>query len=451
MRQFDDSERYVVTGMGLVSPVGNDPETAWQAILAGEHGIQYARDTLFKGYESLPIYVAAPVRNFDLTQDPAFADRRNDIRGKWDTSQQFVLWSGAQALRMAGLNSAGSTRVEDHGLDPKRFGIYMGTGIGGANHLAEAAVLLEKEKEQYAAALAEGDELTMERLRDSTRINPKLILKTLIGRVAGTPSIEFGARAFWEGVLKECASGNAAIISAIEAIKLGKADVVLAGGVEGDITPYSTGLFGAARAVSRNRDPDTAARPFDQRRDGLTMGQGAGALVIETKEHAQRRGATIISEIIGYGENADARGETDPDPDSVVECMELALERTGRRIENVAINPHATSTPIGDESEMKVIRRTFTPDQTVGITAIKSYTGHTFGGAGAVEAVISNLMLRDQIVPAILNLEEQIEEAAGYEHAMNPDRPIEGEIDMVVNNSFGFGGNNAITIFAHPR
>ncbi|HET7529275.1 MAG TPA: beta-ketoacyl synthase N-terminal-like domain-containing protein, partial [Candidatus Saccharimonadales bacterium] len=282
MNRFEDNNRFVVTGLGMVSPVGNDPESAWQAVLRGEHGIQYVRDTLFAGYESLPISVAAPVKDFDLLSDPAFADRKKETRNSWDMSQQFVLWAGHQALIQARLASAESARVDEHGFDPKRFGIYMGTGVGGANHLAAAAVLLEKEKAKYAQALADGDEKTLDMMLNSTRLNPKTILKTLPGRVAGTPSIEFGARAFWEGVLKECASGNAAIISAIEAIKLGKADVVLAGGVEGDITPYTTGLFGAAQAVSKNTDPDAVARPFDAARDGLTMGQGAAALVIET-------------------------------------------------------------------------------------------------------------------------------------------------------------------------
>lgn len=179
MRRFDNNERYVVTGMGLVSPVGNDPETAWRNILAGEHGVQYVRDTLFKGYETLPIYVAAPVEGFDLTSDPAFADRRNDIRAKWDVSQQFTLWAGAQALRMAGLNSVENLRVEEHGLDPKRFGVYMGTGVGGTNHLGEAAVLLHDERIRYEQAVAEGDEELIERMRDGTRIHPRLILKTL--------------------------------------------------------------------------------------------------------------------------------------------------------------------------------------------------------------------------------------------------------------------------------
>jgi len=431
--------------------VGNDPETAWQTVLRGEHGVQYVRDTLFKGYETLPIYVAAPVEGFDLTSDPAFADRRNDVRAKWDVSQQFTLWAGAQALRMAGLNSAENIRVEDHGLDPKRFGVYMGTGVGGTNHLGEAAVLLHDERLRYEQAVAEGDTELIERMRDGTRIHPRLILKTLPGRVAGTPAMEFGAKAFWEGILKECASGNAAIISAIEAIKLGKADVVLAGGVEGDITPVTTGLFGAARAVSKEKDPAAASRPLDAGRSGLVMGQGAGALVIETLEHAQKRGAPIISEIIGYAENSDAKDETEPDPDNVIECMKAAVKMTGRKIEGVAINPHATSTPVGDAAEMYAVSQVFPPEEVIAITAIKSYTGHTFGGAGAVEAVFSNQTLRDQKSPAIRNLENPIEETAGYEHALSADGPIEGDIEMVVNNSFGFGGNNAITIFANPR
>ena len=451
MASYEDKDRYVVTGMGLVSPVGNDPETAWQTMLRGEHGVENVRDTLFAGYNSLPIHVAAPVKGFDLTNDPAFAGSKKEIRSKWDLAQQFILWASAQALRQAGLSSVEHIKAEDHGLDPERFGVYVGTGVGGVNHLADARAILEDEKIQYEQAMMAGDLERMAELEEATRINPKLILKSLPGRVAGTPSMVFGAKAFWEGVLKECASGNGAIISAIEAIKLGKADVVLAGGVEGDITPTTTGLFGAAHAVSRNRDPDSASRPFDAGRDGLIMGQGAGALVIESMAHALGRNASILAEIIGYAESADAKDETEPDPQNVAKSMHKALSMLDRPIHKLrggAINPHATSTPIGDRSEIKMIRAVFRPDQLVGITAVKSYTGHTFGASGAIEAVASIQELRDNASPAVHNLERPIEEAEGYEHLMDGN---EEEIEFVVNNSFGFGGNNAITIFGRPK
>jgi 3-oxoacyl-[acyl-carrier-protein] synthase II len=451
MAKYRDQDRYVITGMGIASPVGNDLETVRQNVMGGKHGIVNVRDTLFAGYDSLPIHVAAPVPDFNLALDPSFTEYKGDIRGKWDLSQQFILWAGAQALRQAGLSSVEHLRVEDHGLDPSRFGIYVGTGVGGVNTLADVRALLENEKARFEQAVAEGDAETIERLLESTRINPKSILKALPGRVAGTPSLIFGAKAGWKGILQECASGNGAIITGIEAIKLGKADVVLAGGVEGDITPVTAGAFGAARAVSRNKDPETTARQFDIARDGLTMGQGAGALVIERWDHALERGAVPLAEIVGYAENSDAKDETEPDPVNVVRCLNAALAMldtpTGK-LRGVEVNTHSTSTPVGDSAEIRAIKGALRADQISAITAPKSYTGHTFGGGGVIEAILSVQDLQENKAPRVLNLENPDPSTAGYDHLMHGSVD---DIDVVVNSSFGFGGNNAVTVIGPPR
>ncbi len=445
-----DNERFVVTGMGLASPIGNHPETAWQTLLAGGHGVENVRETLFAGYNSLPIHVAAPVKNFNLIDEPLFTAYKKEIRSKWDLSQQFALWAGAQALRQAGLISSESLRVEDNNIDPARVGIYVGTGVGGANGLADARVVLEDERVKYEWALLNGDEEAMATIEENSRLNPKSILKSLPGRVAGTPSLVFGAKAFWKGILQECASGNGAIISAIEAIKLGKADMVLAGGVEGDITPATTGLFGSAKAVNRTRDPSVASRPLDQNRDGLVMGQGSGMVVVESMEHAINRGALILAEIVGYAENADAMYETEPDPANVAACLQTATKPLGK-VKGAVVNFHATSTGAGDAEEMKAVANSFEPGQLAGISATKSGTGHMFGAAGAAEAVFSILTLRDSKTPPIHNLENPLPEAKGYEHLMSGSEPIEGDVEVVINESFGFGGNNAVTVYTRPR
>lgn len=451
---MNDKERVVITGMGLVSPVGLDVETSWQALLNGEHGVENVRQTLFAGYNSLPINVAAPVKSFDLLSDPAFSVYRKEARREFDLSQQFALWAGAQALRQAGLIDGESLKVNDNLLEPERFGVFVGTGIGGADELSNVRTLLETERAEYSKAFEEGDDERMAELEEKTRIRPSTILRALPGRVAAVPSMAFNAKAFWEGILKECASGNGAIISAAKAIKYGEADVVLAGGVEGEISITTIGAFGAAGAVSREKNPDEACRPLDERRSGLVMGQGAGMLVVESMEHAVNRGAPILAEVVGYAENADAKDPTDPDPLNVIKCIAKAtngMENPLDKLEGISVNGHLTSTINGDRGEMSAIRGTFEPRQLVGIAATKAATGHMLGGAGAAEAVFSVLSLRDSKTPPIRNLESPIAEAKGYEHLMNPEAPIEADIRYVVNQSFGFGGNNAVTIFARPR
>jgi 3-oxoacyl-[acyl-carrier-protein] synthase II len=444
-------DRIAITGVGLASPLGTDAETSWQALLNGEHGVKNVTESLFSNYASLPIHVAAPVPNFNLLDDPSFNEHKKAAVHKWDLSQQFVLWSGAQALRQANLLEPNALQVDK--VDPERFGIYIGTGVGGAVTLAEVGHLLEVEKARYLQALEEDDQTTIDDITEQTAIKPRTILKALPGRAAATPSMIFGAKAFWKGLLQECASGNGAIISAIEAIKLGKADVVLAGGVEGAITPSTLGLFGAAGAVSRNRNPDEASRPLDQGRDGLVMGQGAGVLVVEDYDHAVDRGAPILAEVVGWHENADAMFETEPDPKSVARCIYKAIEMVGsvEKLKGFSANEHATSTVLGDPAEMTALSTVLRPDQIVGISAPKSATGHMLGAAGAAEAVFSVLGVRDGKTPPIRNLEDPIEEARGYEHLMSADNPIEDDIEYVVNSSFGFGGNNAVTIFSKPR
>jgi 3-oxoacyl-[acyl-carrier-protein] synthase II len=443
--------RVVVTGMGLASPIGNSPEAAWQTLLRGEHGVVDIRDTALAGYDSLPISVGAPVKSFSLLENPAFGGYKKEIRSKWDLSQQFALWAGAQALDQARLLPEDGLRVDENQIDPERFGIYMGTGIGGANVLGDSRAVLEMEKAVIERAREEDDEETLAKLIGGTRIDPKSIIRALPGRTGGTPSMVFNAKAFWGGILRECASGNAAIISAIEAIHLDNADVVLAGGTENGVTPVNIGMFGAARAVSRNPDPEGASRPFDRDRDGLVMGEGAGALIVESREHAIRRGAPILAEIVGYAVNADAKYETEPDPKNVVGCIRKAIGRMDRHYEDlrgVSLNTHATSTPVGDAAEMSAMTDAFRADQVVGIAATKAATGHMLGAAGAAEAIFSILSLRDNLTPPIRNLDQPLEEADGYQHLMSPSEPIEGKIEYVFNNSFGFSGNNAVTIFA---
>jgi 3-oxoacyl-[acyl-carrier-protein] synthase II len=409
-----DRMNVVVTGLGAITPVGADVPSTWDSLLAGRSGVTSLTD----GWaQELPARIAAWA-----AADPATLIDRVQAR-RLDRCEQFALIAAREAWA-----DAGSPQVE-----PERLGVVVSSGIGGvASTLAAYDTLKEK---------------------GWSRLSPFTIPMLMPNGAAGWLSIELGARAGVHTTVSACASGAEAIGYGMEMIRSGRADVVVAGGTEAAIIPLNIAAFAAMRALStRNDEPQRASRPFDKGRDGFVLGEGAGMVVLESAEHAARRGARLHAVAAGVGYSADAHHIAQPDPDAsgVVLAIQRVLADARVSPDQVAhVNAHATSTPAGDVVECQAIATALGPAASgVVISATKSMTGHLLGGAGAVESVAAILALREGIAPPTINLEDP-EDDAGTHIATEPTKlkPRTSAPMAVLNNSFGFGGHNVALAF----
>ncbi|GAB6933523.1 beta-ketoacyl-ACP synthase II [Calditerricola satsumensis] len=404
-----EKRRVVITGVGVVSPVGNDARTFWASLLAGKSGIGPV--TLFDASE-FPTRIAGEVKDFDPS---AYMDKK-DVK-RTDRFVQFAIAATKMALEDARL------KVEE--LDPERIGVYIGSGIGG----------LATWEEQHRVLLEKGPR----------RVSPFLIPMMIANMASGQVSIHFGLKGPNSAPISACATGTHAIGDAFKIIQRGEADVMVAGGTEATIRPLAFAGFCAAKAMStRNDEPEKASRPFDKDRDGFVMGEGAGVLILEELEHAKRRGAPILAEVIGYGMSADAFHLTQPDPDGdgAKRSMLAAIRDAGIRPEEVDyINAHGTSTELNDKIETQAIKAAFGEHAyKLAVSSTKSMTGHMLGAAGAVEAIATALALRDQILPPTINYETPDPEC-DLDYVPNEAR--RARVQVALSNSFGFGGHNA--------
>ena len=411
-----DRRRVVVTGMGVVTPLGNDVASTWEALVAGRSGIR----TIDSFDPSrLTARVAGEVRDLDAT---AVLDRK-ELR-RTDRYIQFALVAAHEALDQAGLPD----RFE--GELAERTGVILGTGLGGVGTLI--------------------DGFTTNALRGPDRISPFLIPMGIPNIGAGQIAIQFGMTGPNFTTVSACATGGHALGESSEIIRRGDADVMVAGGAEAGVYEAVVGGFAAMRALStRNDDPAAASRPFDSGRDGFVIGEGAGVVILESLEHAQTRGARILAELVGYGATADASHITLPAPGGIgaVRAARRALEKASMTPDDIDhVNAHATSTPEGDKSELQAIRTIFgEASERISVTANKSMMGHTLGAAGAIEAIVTILTIRDGCVPPTINLEDPGPEAAGIDLTANV--AARHEIRAALSNSFGFGGQNTALIF----
>lgn len=415
--------RIVVTGMGVVSPLGCGTEIAWQRLLAGQSGLRRLSDSIV---ETLPAKVAGivPSKAEDAAGgfDPDAVIAPKDQR-KMDRFIQFALVAAKEALAQAGWQPQDEAERE-------RTATVIASGIGGFPAIAEAVRITDQ--------------------RGVRRLSPFTVPSFLVNLAAGHVSIDHGFKGPIGAPVTACAAGVQAIGDAARLIRAGEADIALCGGTEACVDLVALGGFAAARALSTafNDEPEKASRPFDRDRDGFVMGEGAGLLVIEALEHAQARGATILAELTGYGTSADAYHITSgpEDGSGARRAMETALRQAGLKPGDVAhLNAHSTSTPVGDRGELAAIKAVFGSEGGIAISATKSATGHLLGAAGGLEAVFTILALRDQVVPPTLNLETPDEEAAGLDLVAKAARPL--AMQHAISNGFGFGGVNASVVF----
>jgi len=406
----------VVTGLGIVSPIGNTVADAWPSALAGKSGI--TRITRFDP-SRLASQIAGEVKGFDVAPYMSPKDAR-----RMDVFIHYGMAAGLQAWREAGLQVTPQ--------NAERIGINFGSGIGGLP-LIEAQ---HHELEQ----------------KGPRRLSPFFIPGSIINMTAGLLSIEIGAKGPNVAMVTACTTSTHCIGEAMKSIRYGEADTMIAGGSEAVVTELAVGGFASARALStRNDDPATASRPWDKERDGFVLGEGAGAVVLEEYEHAKARGARIYCEIVGYGLSADAFHMTAPseDGDGAFRCMRNALKDAG--IEPGAvdyINAHGTSTPLGDIAETKAVKRVLGAHAgKVAVNSTKSMTGHLLGAAGGIEAVFTALAIRDQVSPPTINLRTPDPEC-DLDYVPNVARKM--PIRVALSNSFGFGGTNATLVLARP-
>ncbi|MBS9429155.1 beta-ketoacyl-ACP synthase II [Photorhabdus akhurstii] len=406
--------RVVVTGLGMLSPVGNTAESSWKAVCAGQSGISLI-DHFDTSHHATKF--AGLVKDFNHED---FNISRKDAR-KMDDFIQYGIAAGVQAIEDSG--------IEVTEANASRFGAAIGSGIGGLG-------LIE---ENHGALVANGPR----------KISPFFVPSTIVNMVAGHLSIIYGLRGPSISIATACTSGVHNIGHAARIIAYNDADIMLAGGAEKASTPLGVGGFGAARALStRNDNPQSASRPWDKDRDGFVLGDGAGILVLEEYEHAKRRGAKIYAEIVGFGMSSDAYHMTSPPEDGAgaALAMENALKDAGITTKQVGyINAHGTSTPAGDLAEAHAVESVFGEGTDVLVSSTKSMTGHLLGAAGAVESIFTILALRDQVVPPTINLENQ-DENCRLDFVPNESRQVEG-MEYALCNSFGFGGTNGSLIF----
>jgi 3-oxoacyl-[acyl-carrier-protein] synthase II len=415
-----DRRRVVVTGMGMVTALGNDVPTTWAGLIEGRSGVR-----LIESFDPsrLNVQIAAEVRDLDASH---LLDRK-ELR-RTDRCIQLSLVAAREAMDQAGLPE----RFE--GELAEQTGVILGTGLGGVGTLY--------------------DGFTTNALRGPDRISPFLIPMGIPNIGSGQIAIQFGMTGPNFTTVSACATGGHALGESSEIIRRGDADVMVAGGVEAGVYEAVVGGFAAMRALSRrNDDPAAASRPFDSARDGFVIGEGAGVVILEALEHAEARGATILAELVGYGATADASHITLPAPGGMgaVRAARRALEKAGLTPDDIdCVNAHATSTPEGDKSELQAIRTIFGDGAgRISITANKSMLGHTLGGAGAIEAIVSIMTIREGRVPPTINLTDPDPNAEGMD--LTPNVAVERPVRAVLSNSFGFGGQNTALIFSGPR
>ncbi|MFF8862249.1 beta-ketoacyl-ACP synthase II [Streptomyces sp. NPDC015139] len=409
----------VVTGIGATTPLGGDAASTWEGLLAGKSGVSLLKQ---EWAAELPVRIAA-----QIAVEPGEIIPRPQAR-KLDRSAQFALIAAQEAWKDAGFTARAG---EDSSVNPDRLGAVIASGIGGVTTLLD----------QYDVLKEKG----------VRRVSPHTVPMLMPNSPAANVGIELGARAGVHTPVSACASGAEAIGYAIEMIRTGRADVVVAGGTEAAIHPLPIAAFGNMMAMSKNNDdPQGASRPYDSGRDGFVLGEGAGVIVLESEEHAKARGARIYAEAVGQGISADSHHITQPEPsgNGIAHALQNLLDNTDLKpAEIVHVNAHATSTPQGDVAEIKALRKVFGDDvDHMAISATKSMTGHLLGGAGGIETVASILALVNRTAPPTINVRELDAEVNADVVVGEPRTLPEGRI-AALNDSFGFGGHNVVLAF----
>ena len=402
--------RVVITGMGVISPIGNDVKTFWENLKAGKCGI-----SRLEGFEeyNLPIHVAGRVKDFDpLNYGLSVAEKRRN-----DLYSQYAMAASTEAMASRGL-------VSRENIEAERFGVYVGSGIGGINTFVTQTKIL----------IDEG----------ADRISPLFIPMMIPNIAGGNIAIKYKAQGPCLTHVSACATGTNSIGEAYLAIKYGRADAILTGGSEAAVTPLAIGGFANSRALTTEEDPSKACLPFDRRRGGFVMAEGAGLMMLEEYEHAKARGAEIIAEVCGYGCTCDAHHYTAPRPDGIpaAKAIREALDEAGyREGENLYVNAHGTGTHLNDAAETNALKLALgeADARRASVSSTKSMTGHMFGATGAVELMASALALKEGIVPPTIGLEEADPEC---DLDYTPLQARKRDLDVAISNSLGFGGHN---------
>ncbi len=403
--------RVVVTGMGAITPVGNDIDTMWANMLAGVNGVE--KITSFDTSD-LKVHLAGTVKNFE----PEKYIEKRELR-KLDIYCQYAIAAALQAVDDSGILG---------NINEERFGVYIGAGIGGLHSFVN-----------NVTALNEGG---------PRKVSP-FFIPMMIGNIAtGNVAIRFKAKGVSLSVMSACATGTHSIGEAFHAIKDGYADAIIAGGTEAVIAPLTIAGFQNMKALSTNEDPETASRPFDKNRDGFVMGEGAGMLVLEEYEHAKARGAKIYAEFAGYGNTCDAHHVTAPDPEGagLARAIKIAMAEAGATDDDqLYINAHGTSTHLNDLTETMAFKSALGEKAyDANISSTKSMTGHMLGATGAIEAIVSVLTLRDGMIPPTIHLNEQDEE---LDLNYTPNKAVKRDVTVAASTNLGFGGHDACVVF----
>ncbi|HBI6256132.1 TPA: beta-ketoacyl-ACP synthase II [Listeria monocytogenes] len=407
-----DKRRVVVTGIGAVTPIGNDAETSWENAKKGVNGV--AKMTRLNP-DDFPVKIAAELKDFDVEKYLEKKEAR-----KMDRFTHYAIASAEMAVQDSGLV------IDDSNAN--RVGVWIGSGIGG----------METFETQYEIFLNRGHR----------RVSPFFVPMMIPDMGSGQVSIRFGAKGINSTTVTACATATNSMGDAFKVIERGDADAMITGGAEAPITKMSLAGFTANKALSLNPDPETACRPFDKDRDGFIIGEGAGIVILEEYEHAKARGAKIYAEIVGYGATGDAYHITAPAPngEGAARAMKMAIDDAGLTPDKVDyINAHGTSTPYNDEYETQAIKTVFGDHaKKLAISSTKSMTGHTLGASGGIEAIFALLTIRDNIIAPTIHLKNQ-DEVCDLDYVPNEAR--EANVNVVISNSFGFGGHNATLVF----
>lgn len=410
------NKRVVITGLGAITPIGNNVDTFWNNAINGVSG---AKDITKFDTTNFRTKFACEIQDFDTS---IYLDR-NEIK-RTDLFTKYALHAASEAMADSGINVAD--------MNPFDIGVIWGSGQGGMT-------TFEEEMQTYH----ENDR--------NPRFSPFFIPKIITNMASGMISLKFGLMGINYNTISACATSNTALMDAFNYIRLGKGKVFVTGGSESPISEASIGGFNALRAMStRNDEPTLASRPFDCDRDGFVMGEGAGALIVEDYDHAKARGAKIYAEIVGASMTADAYHMTASHPDGLgaTQAMKIALNEAGLNPEDVDhLNCHATSTPVGDVSEIKAVQNVFGEEpKNLVLSATKSMTGHLLGAAGAVEAILSIKAINNSIIPPTINV-DKVDERIPPNMRIAKNTAMEKEVNVAMSNAFGFGGHNAIVIF----
>ena len=404
--------RVVVTGVGAVTPVGNDVETMWNSLINGISGVDVITnfDT-----SDLKVKIAAQVKDFDATK---YIEKK-EIR-KTDLYTQYAVAAAQQAVDDSGIMGK---------VDEDRFGVYVGAGIGGMHAFTDNVLAMDK--------------------GGARKVSPYFVPMMIANIAAGTVAIRFKAKGVCVPIVTACATGSHSIGEAFHAIKNGYADAIITGGAEAAVTPLSIAGFSNCKALTTNPDPKTASVPFDKRRDGFVIGEGAGVMILEEYEHAKARGAKIYAEICGYGNTCDAHHITAPDPEAEgpSRAIKIAFEEAQVTDSDVIyINAHGTSTPLNDKTETKAIKLALGEERAreINISSTKSMTGHMLGAAGGVEGVVAALAIKEGIIPPTIGYEVADEEC---DLNYTPNKAEKKDITVAASTSLGFGGHNACIVF----